>query len=683
MKTNKRKQISIKVTKHIVIGLVAVFTVLTFIIASSIAKDLVRREQEKLTLLATENANITRTFMETMLNKQGVLVNMLYNLSDMTDAQKLDTMKGMIDTTRDSEENVLSMFFISEPSTFLADTPSGYSLFSSSTGIYAEPDMYKYIDKEVYQQVKTTGKMAIVDPFEKTIDDRQYTVISVLLPILNAQDEVIGIIGSDIDTTVLSHADYDTGNFQSFGMQIVCGHQTVIINSKYPDFIGKKYTDVSDSTNPQKILDSASTLEPLTFLDKNTDGHKYYKAYIPFYIQGSSVVWLSGTSISQTEFNTAIIKQVLFIGFWLLIALVILAGLAFVRINHELRPITQLELAVKELAKGNLQYQLDFTSHDELGSLADSLRESTTTLYAYVSDIDRAMGEMAKGNFNVAPAQPFIGDFKNIETSISHFLVIMNETLLQINNTANQVESSSNQVSIGAQALSQGVAEQADSIDELSCTIGNMTKRIEQVSSNVQTTDQLIDETAADITAGNGQMQIMIAAMHDISDKSHEISQIITTIDEIAYQTNILALNTAIEAARAGSAGKGFVVVAEEVKNLAQKVAVAAKSTTGLIEASISAVNHGVNIADTTAQSLRNVAERTGVITKKISEISADAKEEAAGASLLTISVEQVSSVVQVNAGTAEESAAASEELSSQSQMLKSLVAKFELNSNI
>lgn len=682
MRPIKRKQISKKVTGHIIIGLMAVFIVLASIIATSITKDLVKREQDKLTLLAIENASISREFMESMLYRQEVLVNMVLNLSGIEDDQKLKTMEGVIANTKKSEEDALSLFFVAEPDTFIDRTPNGYSISASAGGLSSEADMFKYINKEVYEQAKASKKMMIADPFEKTIDGKAYQVISVILPVLDAQNQFIGIVGSNIDTAVLSGADFNTGQYQSFGMQIVCGHQTVIINSKFPEFVGKKYSDVSDSTNPQIILDSAASAESLTFLDKNTDGKKYYKSYIPFYIQGSSVVWLSGTSIAQAEFNEAIISQVLFIAFWLVIALVILAALAYIRINHELRPIKKLETAVKELAKGNLQYQLDFTSYDELGSLADSLRESTATLYAYVADIDRAMGEMAKGNFNLIPSQPFIGDFSNIETSITHFLININQTLSLIDSAAQQVECSSEQVSMGAQALSQGSAEQASSIEELSATICIMTNRMEQVSANVEAADELIGKTAADMITENEQMQVMIGAMSDISRKSYEINKIIKTIDDIAFQTNILALNAAVEAARAGSAGKGFAVVADEVKNLAQKSAIAAKGTTELIESSIHAVDYGVEIAGSTAQTLGDMVDRISAITKKVNVISKDLKEETEGTQQLSMAVEQVADVVQTNSATAEESAAASEEMSGQAQMMKSMIAKFELKTD-
>lgn len=174
----------------------------------------------------------------------------------------------------------------------------------------------------------------------------------------------------------------------------------------------------------------------------------------------------------------------------------------------------------------------------------------------------------------------------------------------------------------------------------------------------------------------------MIQAMDDISNSSNEIGKIIKAIEDIALQTNILALNAAVEASRAGDAGKGFAVVADEVRNLANKSAEASKNISDLIENSLMVVKNGTQIAADTAQSLFEAVNDVNEMTNVIGQISEASNDQASSISQITIGIDQISNVVQTNSATAEESAAASEELFSQSQLMKSLVGKFKLKNS-
>lgn len=181
------------------------------------------------------------------------------------------------------------------------------------------------------------------------------------------------------------------------------------------------------------------------------------------------------------------------------------------------------------------------------------------------------------------------------------------------------------------------------------------------------------------MTESNKKMQDMIGTMLDISTSSSQIGKIIKTIEDIAFQTNILALNAAVEAARAGAAGKGFAVVADEVRNLASKSAEASKNTSVLIESSLKAVENGTRIADDTAKSLLSAVSGARTVTEYIDRISQASTEQSQSIVHVTLGIDQISSVVQTNSATAEESAAASEELSGQAQMLKDFVSRFRL----
>ena len=182
------------------------------------------------------------------------------------------------------------------------------------------------------------------------------------------------------------------------------------------------------------------------------------------------------------------------------------------------------------------------------------------------------------------------------------------------------------------------------------------------------------------VQKGNEQMDEMMRAMDDISNRSQEIGKIIKTIDDIAFQTNILALNAAVEAARAGAAGKGFAVVADEVRNLAQKSAEAANNTTLLIEQSMKAVDEGTRVAGETAQSLRSIVDGSSQTLRLVREIATASTEQSVAISQVTVGVEQVSSVIQMTSATANESATTSAQLSQQAQSLQNLVSQFKLD---
>ncbi|MCI8732401.1 MAG: HAMP domain-containing protein [Lachnospiraceae bacterium] len=362
---------------------------------------------------------------------------------------------------------------------------------------------------------------------------------------------------------------------------------------------------------------------------------------------------------------------------------VILVGVFFSIVVVRLikTPISEIESAAIRVAEGDLDVEISYTSKDELGVLADQVRRLIHKLQVIIDDENKFLAKMAAGDFTVDSVceEEYTGGFQPLLVSFRGIGEKLNETMLQINQSSAQVASGSEQVSSGAQALSQGTAEQASSVEELAATINEISSKVKQNADNAQQANAKAGSISTEMNVSNEKMQLMIQAMEDISHCSNEISKIIKTIEDIAFQTNILALNAAVEAARAGTAGKGFAVVADEVRSLASKSAESSKNTSVLIENSLKAVENGTRIAGETAQSLYQAVNGVNEMTAIIGQISEASSAQADSISQVTLGIDQISNVVQTNSATAQESAAASEELSSQSQMMKNLVNKFKL----
>lgn len=342
-------------------------------------------------------------------------------------------------------------------------------------------------------------------------------------------------------------------------------------------------------------------------------------------------------------------------------------------------PLNALEAATNELAKGNLSYEFDYRSKNEFGVIARGFEAIQDSMRKYVSNISYVLGRIAEKDLTVTVDIDYMGDYAPIRYSLDSILTALRDTLSKIDIAADQVLTGSQQVAASAQALAAGATEQASSVDELASTLGDITEKVNQSAENATSVNEKTQRTGDEVGLCNQKMMEMSAAINEISDKSSEIGKIIKTIEDIAFQTNILALNAAVEAARAGAAGKGFAVVADEVRNLANKSAEAAKNTTALIEESLRAVGNGTHIATDTADSLAAVVTVAQQASSEVNVMTGMIAEEAEAIGQVSIGVDQISGVVQTNSATAEESAAASEELSSQALQLKQMVDKFQL----
>lgn len=365
------------------------------------------------------------------------------------------------------------------------------------------------------------------------------------------------------------------------------------------------------------------------------------------------------------------------------LAVLVLVLLVVIQVRRVIgRPVRELSLVATRIAGGELDQTIHYQSRDELGVLANDFNQVTLRLrdyVAYIQEISEKLREIAAGNLAFTLKNQYTGEFEKIKTALDEISLSMNGTMGQLRAASRDVAAGAEQVANGATTLSQGSTEQAAEVEVLAGHIGSVSDSVHKVAQGAQEARRISQEVKRGLLDSNDKMQNMTVVIQQISDRSSEIHKIVKTIEDIAFQTNILALNAAVEAARAGTAGKGFAVVADEVRALAGKSSAAARETTVLLSQTVESMEEGVRAAQDTAGSMLKVVNSADEMSKLIDGIAEYTKEQDTNAAEITHGIEQIATVVQTNVATAEESAAASEELSGQAAMLRELVSKFRL----
>lgn len=363
----------------------------------------------------------------------------------------------------------------------------------------------------------------------------------------------------------------------------------------------------------------------------------------------------------------------------IIIGLILITKVVQAIIESISNPVEEIKSAALEMAKGNYDLEIEYTSEDEIGVLADCMREMILFTKDNISNITEVLNKFAEGNFDVEIEDNYIGEFIEIKESLEKIVDSINNTFYDIKIVTEQVKDGSEQVASTAQVISEGAINQAGIIQELMAAIGQINEKVKVSTEQANSTNVLTIELGNQIELNNEKMNEMVTAMNKIEESSRNIKSIINTIYSISEQTNLLALNAAIEAARAGESGKGFAVVADEIRKLAEESSVAVKNTEILIEDSISNVNNGKNIADEASEALNAVVGKAKEAVEVIGTIAKLTEQGAMSISEVYEGIDQIAEVVESNTAISEESAAASEELSSQSESLQNMIDKFKL----
>ena len=344
------------------------------------------------------------------------------------------------------------------------------------------------------------------------------------------------------------------------------------------------------------------------------------------------------------------------------------------------QPIVEVSGQMTELAKGRFDVELNLTADEsEVGNMVASIATMKKNFNNMISEISDVLGEMGSGNYHVDVKQEYVGEFVKIKESMLKIIADTRKTLNTIKDVAKEIDGGSEQLAQASVDLAEGCTSQAMQVKEVAERIDEMTRNVEKNAAEAKEAVAISTNAGQMLMEGNAKMQELKVAISEISKCSEEIGTIIATIEDIASQTNLLSLNASIEAARAGEAGRGFAVVAEQVKKLAEESTKAAGETTKLIETTIAAVDKGIAIADATAKNMDEVMVGAKATTDKMMQMADSLKQEENIMELIDQSVAQVSSIVDNNSATSEETAAVSEEQSAQVTTMVQLMEQFRI----
>ena len=498
-----------------------------------------------------------------------------------------------------------------------------------------------------YVQRALTGEVCVSD-----ITLSRYTGtygVSIAAPVQSASGDITGVIYFRIDNDFMTSIVENLKISRNSSACIVDANNQIIAHE-----------------NPELIMTEAAA---------SNDG---ICASVPV---NNTNGWTLVITAPESDFTGAMTTMIRQFVIWDIIAVIAALIIAMLFANSMSKSVLTAKNAMLSISQGDLSCSLTKTKRkDELGVLQNTAASLVEMLQHIIGEANQILGSIAHFDLTTGEMNSYPGAFNSLADSVNAIRQMLTRMIIDIQSSSANVKSGSSQLAKATQLLSEGTVSQTSSIEKLVMDMNNVVDSINQNSENGNLINERLNTLDTKIQDSSQQMEHLLRIVDQIEEMSSDIQKIVGTIDSIAFQTNILALNASVEAARAGENGRGFAVVAEEVSSLASRSSDASKKTGELIEKCITGIAQAKESADVTASALESIVTYSAEIARSFDSISEATREEACKANSIRMEINNISDVVQSNSSTAQETAASTEALSQQAQTLEAMTSRFRVN---
>lgn len=538
------------------------------------------------------------------------------------------------------------------------------------------------VSEEPFFQEAVKGNHYMSSPY--IVGDDMFLIVSA--PIKEG-DTIHGVLYFQCDTYILQSIveeiqigeEGESYILNKDGRTIACGDKQAVLDQENIIEEAAANPDKQDlqtlAAVEKKMIDGESGIAYYSYEEDNSNNIQGYTS-IP-----STDGWSVAVTLDEDEFmHEAYVggnMQMLIAAILCMIVILISTILS----RSITKPIVKCADRLRALSKGDLKSPVpEVKSKDEVRILSSSIENLIGNFKAIVDEVGTVLGAIANGDLTKeAVHADYPGDFRDLQNYLQVINQKLNDTLSGIVDAATHVSENADQMALSSSMLSQGAVEQSSAVEQISVTMSDIERDAEKTDTYVTEAKTAVDHVGIKIQESSEYIERLNQAMNLIMSSTNEISHIIDTIEDIALQTNILALNASVEAARAGEAGKGFAVVAQEVRELAVKSDHATKATMELIRSSTEAVNGGSEVVESVTRSVTDIVAKSTQIAEQMDVVSEAIKRQTGAIGQVSEAISQISNVVQSNTSSAEESAVTSKELSEQASVLERLVGSFSL----